>query len=183
MVKLDTERLVLLSSAEVSAKAAATFVAVNRSFFDQWSTAVGDEFFTEEFWEKRLLRGVALQKQDAEYAFFVFWKDNPAEVIGRVSLTQIVRGPFQSCFIGYMTAEKHTRKGVMHEALQEIVKYAFETLKLHRIEANIVPRNIASIKLAEKLGFQFEGTSPKYLRVNGVWEDHHHYVIRNAAME
>ena len=69
------------------------------------------------------------------------------------------------------------------EAIQTLVSFAFETLKLHRIEANILPRNLPSRAVAEKCHFEIEGISPKYLKINGVWEDHIHYVIRNQTME
>jgi ribosomal-protein-alanine N-acetyltransferase len=64
-----------------------------------------------------------------------------------------------------------------------VVEYAFNELKLHRIEANIIPRNAGSIRAVEKAGFTCEGTSKKYLQINGVWEDHAHYVRLNEKVE
>lgn len=71
----------------------------------------------------------------------------------------------------------------MTETVNEVVRYAFESLGLHRIEGNIMPRNKASIGVVEKCGFVNEGTSRKYLKINGVWEDHIHFVKINEAME
>ncbi len=71
----------------------------------------------------------------------------------------------------------------MTEAIVKMVAIAFEKLSLHRIEANIIPRNTRSIRTVEKAGFEYEGISKKYLKINGVWEDHVHMVILNEAME
>jgi ribosomal-protein-alanine N-acetyltransferase len=67
----------------------------------------------------------------------------------------------------------------MTEAVAAVVELAFGPLQLHRVEANIIPRNMPSRRVVEKLGFVNEGLSPKYLKINGVWEDHMHYVVLN----
>lgn len=69
----------------------------------------------------------------------------------------------------------------MTKAVNEVVDYAFNVLKLHRIEANVMPRNIASKRVLEKCGFIEEGYSKKYLYINGVWEDHIHMVKFNPT--
>ena len=68
-------------------------------------------------------------------------------------------------------------------AVAMMVEYAFQELRLHRIEANVMPRNRASLRVLEKNGFENEGLAKRYLQINGEWEDHIHMVIRNAAME
>ena len=73
-------------------------------------------------------------------------------------------------------------KGFAKEAILRTVKFAFEELGLHRIEANIMPSNKLSIRTAEKCGFVYEGSSSKYLQINGKWEDHLHYVILNEKL-
>ena len=70
-------------------------------------------------------------------------------------------------------------RGYITEALRCAIEYAFAQLKLHRIEANIIPRNARSRRVVEKLGFEPEGLARKYLKINGVWEDHLHFVIFN----
>lgn len=69
------------------------------------------------------------------------------------------------------------------EALKAAIRYIFEEWKLHRIEANIIPRNAASIRVIEKLGFEREGYCRKYLKINGIWEDHYSYALLNKAVE
>ena len=70
----------------------------------------------------------------------------------------------------------------MSEALKKIINIAFNELKLHRIEANIMPKNLASQKLVQKFSFKNEGLSKKYLKINGLWEDHYHYVLLNDKL-
>ena len=70
----------------------------------------------------------------------------------------------------------------MSMAVEMLVRYAFEELKLHRIEANVMPRNAASLRILEKNDFVNEGLSKYYLRINGIWEDHIHMVKLNYSM-
>ncbi len=94
------------------------------------------------------------------------------EIAGQVSLNNILRGALQSCAMGYWIGASHARKGFMAEALTAAVHHAFVTLKLHRVEANIIPRNAPSISLVKKLGFRYEGTALRYLKIAGEWQDH-----------
>jgi ribosomal-protein-alanine N-acetyltransferase len=109
--------------------------------------------------------------------------EEPDRVIGSVAISNIVRGVFLSCHLGYRLDEAEQGKGYMTEAIREMVAYAFQKLGLHRIEANIMPRNTASLKVTEKLGFYHEGLAKQYLRINGKWEDHIHMVLLNEEME
>ena len=103
--------------------------------------------------------------------------------IGFINFSNIVRGAFQSCHLGYATDHAEINRGVMTEALKRAIAFAFDELKLHRVEANIMPKNTRSIRVVEKLGFVNEGLSRKYLKINGVWEDHIHFVRLNDALE
>ncbi len=94
------------------------------------------------------------------------------EVMGVCNYTNIIRGTFQACHLGYALAEKYQGQGIMQEALREANRYMFEELHLHRIMANYMPRNERSGRLLEKLGFRIEGKAEKLLKINGRWEDH-----------
>lgn len=100
-----------------------------------------------------------------------------------MGLNNIVRGCFHSCFLGYKLDQDFLNRGYMTEAVRAAVDYAFGPLALHRVEANIMPHNQASLRVAEKCGFQPRGWPRRYLCINGVWEDHLHMVRLNAAME
>ncbi len=96
---------------------------------------------------------------------------------GEMNISSIQRGPFQSAYIGYWIDEAHAGNSYTPEAFVVAVKYAFEDLGLHRVQASIIPRNAASRRVMEKLGLRNEGTALRYLEINGVWEDHVRYAI------
>jgi [ribosomal protein S5]-alanine N-acetyltransferase len=99
------------------------------------------------------------------------------EITGVFTVSQIVRGAFQSAYLGYYANARHARQGFMREALTQVVDHSFGPLALHRIEANIQPGNQPSIALARGAGFRLEGFSPRYLLIGGQWRDHERYAI------
>jgi ribosomal-protein-alanine N-acetyltransferase len=98
-------------------------------------------------------------------------------IAGQISLNEIIRGALQQAFVGYWIGLPFARRGFMTEALRLTVAHAFDTVKLHRLEANIQPHNLASIALARKVGFRREGFSPSYLKIAGAWADHERWAI------
>jgi len=157
----------------------------NRDAFKIWEPLRGQDFYTLEYHKIALKSGMQKANTGKEYAFLIFSKEDGRKktVLGKLTFSSIVKGPFLSCFVGYSTDIAVQNKGYMTEALEAGINFIFNTVGLHRIEANIMPRNISSLRVVEKLGFQNEGLSPKYLKINGVWEDHVHMVLRNGEME
>jgi ribosomal-protein-alanine N-acetyltransferase len=98
-------------------------------------------------------------------------------ILGAINLNEIVRGPSQSCFLGYWIGASHARQGYMTEALQLALRHAFGTLRLHRVEANIMPVNRPSLALVKRAGFRREGYSPRYLKIAGRWADHERWAL------
>ena len=94
-----------------------------------------------------------------------------------VNISNSVMGAFRSAYLGYYAFAGFARQGLMREGLRAVVKHAFGTLKLHRLEANIQPANIASIALVRSVGFKLEGYSPRYLKIFGRWRDHERWAI------
>jgi len=113
---------------------------------------------------------------DAAYGFGLFLRDGE-QLIGEVSLGTVHRGPFQSASIGYWVDRRRAGNGYVPEGVALIIRHGFEELHLHRLEAAIVPRNARSRRVAEKLGLREEGTSLRFLQINGVYEDHVRYAI------
>jgi ribosomal-protein-alanine N-acetyltransferase len=182
---LTTERLTLRTIDPILAPRVADFLVRNRAFHRPWDPVVEEIFFTPDFQWSKLEGDLSLMLSGQSYRFWMFAREDQAlkRILGYVSLSNIVRGAFQSCFLGYKLDQAATNRGFMTEGVREVVRYAFDELKLHRIEANIIPRNTASLRVVEKLGFVNEGLSRKYLKINGVWEDHLHYVVLNPAIE
>ena len=99
------------------------------------------------------------------------------ELVGIVNFNEIVMGVFRSAYTGYWGYARTGGRGLMTEALREAVRFAFDELGLHRVEANIQPENLRSIALARRAGFVKEGFSPAYLFIDGAWRDHERWAI------
>jgi len=110
---------------------------------------------------------------------FLICRNSDGAVVGSIGLFHIVRLSLQSGVVGYMVGAPFARQGFATEALQLVLRFAFKTLKLHRVEANIQPNNAASIALVKRLGFRCEGCSPRYLKIQGKWRDHERWAILN----
>lgn len=107
-----------------------------------------------------------------DHAGFLFRRRDNGALAGYAALSNIVRGSFQSAYLGYYAFAGHERQGLMKAGLTQVLREAFGPLGLHRVEANIQPGNAASIALAKSLGFEYEGFSPRYLKIGGRWRDH-----------
>ena len=111
------------------------------------------------------------------HASFLACLKSTGELAGVFNLSEIVLGSFRSAYLGYYAFLPHAGRGHMTEALELVLREAFRTLKLHRIEANIQPDNRASLALARASGFKREGYSPRYLKIGGRWQDHERWAI------
>jgi [ribosomal protein S5]-alanine N-acetyltransferase len=98
-------------------------------------------------------------------------------IVGAVNVNNIVRGTLQSGTLGYVAFSCTTGRGYMTEGLGLVMRYAFEELGLHRLEANIQPANTRSSKLVERLGFRHEGHSPAFQFIDGQWRDHDRWAV------
>jgi len=99
------------------------------------------------------------------------------EPAGVINITNVVLGPFRSGYLEYYVFAGFERQGIMRKGLIAVVRHAFHKLKLHRLEANIQPANLASIALARGCGFAREGYSPHYLKIRGRWRDHERWAL------
>ncbi len=104
-------------------------------------------------------------------------RDEDDAVFGVFTISQIVRGAFQSAYLGYYGHARYANQGYMSAALEQVLDHVFGALALHRIEANIQPANAPSVALARGAGFRLEGFSPRYLLIGGRWRDHERYAI------
>ena len=98
-------------------------------------------------------------------------------MVGYFGLSQIFRGAFCSCYVGYWTGAPFVRQGYATEGMALTLVRAFTQLGLHRVEANIVPDNAPSLSVARRCGLRREGYSPRYLKIAGEWRDHERWAI------
>jgi ribosomal-protein-alanine N-acetyltransferase len=121
----------------------------------------------------------ALASRD-EWFYLACRRDDDA-IVGFLNISEIVRGKLQSGFLGYGAVAQFAGHGYLGEAMELLLREAFIRLRLHRLEANIQPGNVASIALAERCGFLYEGFSTRYLKVGGRWRDHERWAITKEA--
>ena len=112
-----------------------------------------------------------------DFACLVTTLTESGELVGIFTISQIVRGYFQSAYLGYYANARHAGQGLMSEAMLLVLDRAFGPLSLHRLEVNIQPGNAPSVALARGAGFRLEGYSPRYLLIGGRWRDHERYAI------
>lgn len=154
----------------------------NREFHQPWSPLRHERFFTIAGVHDEIEHKLR-ERTDGRSHSWVIFANYREELLGRINVSSMVMGPFCSCFIGYDLDYNAQGHGYMTEAMALAIEILFGRLGLHRIEANVMPGNKPSLAVLERLGFYNEGLAYKYLKINGVWEDHIHMVLRNEPME
>jgi ribosomal-protein-alanine N-acetyltransferase len=148
----------------------------SRSFLERWEPRWATDELSRSAWRQRMRRYREDFSAGTAIAFLIF--DNATgSLVGGITLGHIRHGVAQSGQIGYWMGERHAGKGFMSEAIALVASYAFDTLRLHRIEAACIPDNARSIRVLEKAGFRREGLLRSYLRINGSWQDHYLYAL------
>lgn len=169
---LDTARLRITHVRRADAQPLAEFFARNDAHFRPWDPPRPAGVFTAGHWREQSDRAVELYRGGRLVRWVMRLRDAPERIVGRVNFTEVVRGPFQSCLLGYQIDAACEGRGLMSEALRATIDHAFEVLHLHRIEANHRPDNDRSARLLARLGFERIGLAPKYLFIDGAWRDH-----------
>ena len=141
----------------------------SRKLHAQWTR----QPITKSAFEKYVRSG---REREALERFLVCRKSDGA-IAGNIHCNEIVRYAFHNSFLAYCAVAEYSGQGYMSEGLRLILRHAFTKLKLHRLEANIQPKNKASINLVKGCGFRKEGFSPKYLKIEGQWRDHERWAI------
>ena len=180
-IHYETKNLILRNLQEDDCFELQNYLLVNKEFLEEWSPKVDEDFYDISKLKKMINDDNKSNESKSSLKLHIFLKENN-QLIGSIGLSNIVYGAFLSCFLGYKLHKDYTKRAYMSEALEKIIDIAFNELKLHRIEANIMPKNLASQKLVQKFSFENEGLSKKYLKINGLWEDHYHYVLLNDKL-
>jgi len=169
--ELSTKRIALLIPDRTAAAAVAAYFLRNRSWLQRSSPTLPAEIGTEAYWQARLERQQQLALEGRELRYFLRLHGQ-SEIVGTANLTEIARGPLQQCQLGFGLDEHRTGKGLMTEALREVLEHAFRRLRLMKVRANYLPSNVASAQLLARLGFSIEGRADRHVCIAGRWEEH-----------
>lgn len=142
----------------------------NRAYLTPWEPERPDEFFSVRGQRTDIQVALARHERGDAVPFVIL--DDKGAMAGRLTLSGIVRGPFQSCALGYWVSEDRTGKGIATTAVTDAVTYAFHELGLHRVQAETLLANAPSQRVLERNGFAPFGLAPRYLRIAGRWQDH-----------
>ncbi|MEJ6781238.1 GNAT family N-acetyltransferase [Aminobacter sp. Piv2-1] len=154
----------------------ATLRAESRSFLVPWEPSWAPDELDRSAWRVRLARYQDDNVQGTSAAFFIY-ENAGDKLVGGITLGNIRYGVAQTGHIGYWIGERYAGQGLMLDAVRLLVRHAFDTLRLHRIEAACIPENTRSVRVLEKAGFRREGLLRSYLRINGEWHDHYLYAL------
>ncbi|MEO5322069.1 GNAT family N-acetyltransferase [Mesorhizobium sp. CC13] len=154
----------------------ATLRAESRSFLVPWEPSWAPDELDRSAWRVRLARYQDDNVQGTSAAFFIY-ENAGGKLVGGITLGNIRYGVAQTGHIGYWIGERYAGQGLMLDAVRLLARHAFDTLRLHRIEAACIPENTRSVRVLEKAGFRREGLLRSYLRINGEWHDHYLYAL------
>jgi [ribosomal protein S5]-alanine N-acetyltransferase len=172
--QLLSERLLLRPPRASDATALRRLLVANADHLRPWSPApaAGADPLSLLELTRGLLRQRSEWRDDRTYAFVVSYRNEPALPIGRITLSHVARSAFQNAYLGYWLDARQQTRGLMTEAVLRVVRFAFEDLGLHRVQAAVLPRNAASRRVLAKAGFREEGLAQRYLQIAGFWQDH-----------
>jgi ribosomal-protein-alanine N-acetyltransferase len=158
------------------------YYGTNRVHLQPFSPTFAPDFLDEAMWHEQVRIRTREHTAGESFRAFLFAREAPGRIVGNLNLTQVHRGALQSCVLGYNLARDEQGKGYMTEAVKGAVGFAFGTWRLHRVNANHMPRNERSAAVLRRSGFRVEGLAPAYLLINGRWEDHVLTAIVNPAL-
>jgi ribosomal-protein-alanine N-acetyltransferase len=149
----------------------ADYYSRNRTHLSPWEPARTADFYDQEIMLHRILEAEGEFHADKQVKLGVFNPQNQ-RLIASIDFSQIVRGPMQSCFVGYSIDAQSQGQGLMQQFMPLCLEYMFNHVHIHRVTATYMTTNLRSAALLERLGFEKEGYAKSYLNIAGTWEDH-----------
>ena len=143
----------------------------NEAFLAPWEPLRTPDYFTLESQRREIAAGESDMRAGAGYPYAVIEVPTGA-IVGRIALSGIVRGVFHNAYLGYFVDGACNGRGYATAAVGEVLSRAFGELRLHRVQAAVMPRNAGSLRVLERNGFRREGLAERYLKIAGRWEDH-----------
>lgn len=174
VVSIQGEKCYVRTFQEKDAQSLTGLVSRNKYFWSTYEPLQRPEYYTIDAQYKKIQESLYLMNSKREYTFGIY-ELGTNNLIGHIALYAIKRLPYSSAFVGYAMDEIYAGKGIVTEAVELVVQFAFEQVGLHRVEAYVSTENSASIRVLEKSGFQQEGLLRKLLYINGQWVDHYLY--------
>ncbi len=181
----ETERLVLKVIDGSFAELVLDYFNRNREYLREFDPLRSENFYKLENRKNAVEQELIEIIDGKQLRLWIFKKEDIGfeRIIGTICFSNITKGFFLSCYVGYSIDCSEANKGYISEVLKKGIAVMFDEYKLHRIEATVMPKNISSLKVLEKLNFKNEGLSEKYQKINGKWEDHLHMVLLNPIVE
>jgi len=173
---IESERVILRTPQMSDYPAWAELRASSREFLIPWEPLWAADELSRASFRRRVRHYLRDLREDVGYALFIH-AVTTGELVGGLTLCNVRRGVTQSCTLGYWIGAQYAQRGYMTAAVRAVVPFVFDSLELHRLEAACLPTNAASMRLLEKTGFKREGLARRYLRINGVWQDHLLYAL------
>lgn len=178
---IESERLIVRLPEAADVPEVIRYYRDNLAHLQPFSPTFPPDFLDERAWLDQVkIRAQELTAGEGLRAF-ILARVAPRVVVGNINLSQVQRGSFQSCVLGYNLAESEQGMGYMTEAVRVVVNFAFKTWGLHRVAASHMPDNVRSAAVLRRCGFEREGYARHYLMINGRWEDHVLTAIRNPG--
>jgi ribosomal-protein-alanine N-acetyltransferase len=175
MGQVTATRPVRVSDAPVLAQ----LLRANADFLAPWSPVRAEDYATVDGQAADVREALGLAEQGGCLPHVIL--DGSGEVVGRVTLSSIIRGAFQSCSVGYWVGAEAGGRGLATAAVGDVVRLAFDDLGLHRVQAETLLHNVASQRVLERNGFVRYGVAPDYLNIAGRWQEHALYQLVDTA--
>jgi ribosomal-protein-alanine N-acetyltransferase len=178
---IKTQHVVLRRVSLQHAEALLAYRLMNRAHLEPWEPMRNDAFYTTRAANERTMQMEQAMAAGTALHLLIFANEaggatatgiGDDQLIGDCHFTNMVRGPFQACHLGYSIDRRYEGRGLMQEALGAALDFIFDAYRLHRVMANYRPENVRSGKLLTRLGFEHEGLAKAYLKIDGKWADH-----------
>jgi ribosomal-protein-alanine N-acetyltransferase len=154
----------------------------SHAYLQPWEPLWPEDDLTRAAFKRRLAIYAREMEAGNAWPFFIF-ADADQSLVGAITLSNVRRGVAEAGTLGYWIGQRQAGRGHATAAVRAMVSYAFDDLKLHRVEAACVPANLASRRVLEKSGFALEGQARAYLKINGDWADHLLFGVVNGGAE
>ncbi|GGF99728.1 MULTISPECIES: GNAT family N-acetyltransferase [Rhizobium] len=171
MQPISTERTLITLVRTDDAEDLRTYYLRNTEHLARWEPLRLEDYHSVDAWKDRARDFAGEALRGFAYRYVVRFKGS-REIIAVANFTNVVRGAFLACHLGYSIDSEMQGKNIMFEVLDTLIPHVFNTYGLHRVMANYIPENARSGALLARLGFEVEGRARDYLKINGEWRDH-----------